>query len=170
MLIKFCFVLFFMLTTLTKAAADCNAAIPKTTPDEVFILYDDGTVIHQTTGLMWMRCMLGQTWDGANCSGSAQSYDWQNALQAVTGYAFAGYNDWRLPNKNELASIMEEACSVPTINTLAFPNASTPHVWSSSSSAADSKSAWAASFNSGRVGYGVKATAGGHVRLVRGGQ
>ena len=168
MLIEFCLVLFFMLSTLAEATADCNPAIPKTTPDETFSLHDDGTVTHQTTGLMWMRCVLGQTWNGATCSGSAQTYNWQTALQITEGYVFAGYSDWRLPNKNELASIVEEACYSPSINTLAFPNTPASYVWSSSSFAYNSDYAWTVYFYDGYVPNFKYSNA--HVRLVRGGQ
>ena len=169
MLIKSCFILFFMLVTLTQATAGCNPAVPETTPDSDFTLHNDGTVTHNTTGLMWMRCLLGQTWDGTTCSGPAQAYTWQNALQAATGYAFAGYSDWRLPNKNELASIVEEACFNPSINTSAFPNAPASLVWSSSPSAYGSDAAWSVSFYFGYV-LNLNKTLSSHVRLVRGGQ
>ena len=124
MLIKHCFVLLFTLAATELAVADCNTAIPKATPDNAFTVYNNGTVTHNKTGLMWMRCELGQTWDGttSTCGGTSQGYQWSAALQAADGYAFAGYSDWRLPNKNELASIVEWACINPAINTLVFPN------------------------------------------------
>ena len=75
------------------------------------------------TGLIWMRCSLGQMWDGAACSGTANTYTWQAALQAAfeinsgasnddgDGLAgFANETDWRLPNRNELESIVERRC------------------------------------------------------------
>ncbi len=132
MLIKHCFVLLFTLAATEMAVADCNNAIPKTTPDNAFTLHNNGTVTHNTTGLMWMRCQLGQTWDGTTCSGSSQGYTWSAALQAADSYAFSGYSDWRLPNKNELASIVERACFNPAINSTAFPNTPASYVWSSS--------------------------------------
>jgi hypothetical protein len=59
---------------------------------------------------MWMRCALGQNWNGATCTGSGQAYTWQAALQAAEGSSFAGYSDWRLPDIKELSSIVEQAC------------------------------------------------------------
>lgn len=101
-------------------------------------------------------------------SGSAPGFLWQPALQAAETHTFAGYSDWRLPNKNELASIVEEACVNPAINTLAFPNAHASYVWSSATYAYGSNGACYVHFNHGYVGSSNKTD--GHVRLVRGGQ
>ena len=170
MLIKQCFVLLFTLAATNMATAACNNASPKTTPDSAFILHNNGTVTHNKTGLMWMRCELGQTWDGATCSGSSQIYQWSAALQAAEGYAFAGYSDWRVPNKNELVSIVELACYSPAINTMAFPGAPASDVWSSSPYADYSYLAWYVAFNDGYVNNFSNKTGTYHVRLVRGGQ
>jgi hypothetical protein len=171
MSIKPYLVLMLTLVAADSAVAVCNNAMQKSTPDQAFTLHYDGTVIHNATALMWMRCVLGQTWEGATCTGSAQSYSWSDALQAANGYSFAGYSDWRLPNKNELASIVEEACYNPAINTFAFPDAPSWYVWSSSPHAYGPSSGgrWRGDFNYGHVekSYGIYDA---HVRLVRGGQ
>ncbi len=169
MFIKFCYLLIFTLALASSVMADCNNAIPRTTPDQAFTLYDDGTVTHNNTGLMWMRCQLGQTWNGSTCSGTAQTYNWQNALQMAESVSFAGYNDWRLPNKNELISIVERACYNPAINTTAFPNTASSGIWSSSQPAFRANSSWGMNFRDGSVDSVYK-PGNAHVRLVRGGQ
>ncbi len=165
-----------------SAIAVCNNATPKTTPDQEFTIHTDGTVTHSTTGLMWMRCFLGQTWDGNRCSGTPISYDWAASLQIADSYRYAGYNDWRLPNKNELVSIIEEACFRPAINTLVFPTIMVPNtpllVRTSSTRAYDSYlRRWIVNFDGGEVdddtttyenSNGVDVT-NFYVRLVRGG-
>ena len=54
----------------------CKDSIVATTPDANFTINSDGTVTHKTTGLMWMRCSLGQTWDGKTCKDMAAIYTW----------------------------------------------------------------------------------------------
>lgn len=172
---KPCYVLMLALVPVCSALGECNNAIPRTTPDQAFSIHDDGTVTHNITGLMWMRCLLGQTWTGTTCSGNAQVYNWAAALYAAEAFSFADYNDWRLPNKNELASLVERACYKPAINTTAFPNAyaegkvSSPN-WSSSENPNFSHTAWYVLFDSGTVGVSSYMAGEFFVRLVRGGQ
>lgn len=153
-----------------SSAATCRNDITASTPDQDFTLHNDGTVTHNSTGLMWMRCSLGQTWDGSTCTDVASTFTWQNALGAAQSHNFAGHSDWRLPNKNELASLVEQRCVSPAINSKIFP--STPpggSFWSSSPNASNSNNAWYVGFGNGRVSGGNK-DYGLQVRLVRAGQ
>jgi hypothetical protein len=159
------YVFFIALATANCLLADCNNAIHRTTPDQAFTLHDDGTVTHNTTGLMWMRCPVGQTWNGSTCGGKLYGYTWKIALQIAEEFSFAGYNDWRLPNKNELASIVERACQDPAINTAVFPNKDVSYVWSSSPNFGQ---AWSVDFGEGFVTPYAKYV-GSYVFLVRGG-
>jgi len=109
------------------------------TPD--FIDNDDGTVTHKVTGLMWMRCLTGQTWTGSICSGEVKEYTWNEAMSFVID--FAGHSDWRLPNLDELLSIIEKGKENPAINTIIFPTPSRQYsVWSSTSPWFDAGERW----------------------------
>lgn len=155
-----------------------------TTPTADFTDNRDGTVTHSRTGLVWMRCSLGQTWDGATCSGTAKKFLWQEAFQAAADLnaagGYAGHGDWRLPNIKEIDSIAELQCFDPAINLDVFPGTPPWRFWSSTPSmnANDPRFAWFISFadayvDDGRVvdfyfpDSGVKFAY--HVRLVRGG-
>ncbi|MBU4055376.1 MAG: DUF1566 domain-containing protein, partial [Proteobacteria bacterium] len=54
----------------------------------------DGTVTDTETGLMWQKDEAG-------------AMSWQNALTHCETMDLAGYDDWRLPNRNELQSIVD---------------------------------------------------------------
>ncbi len=99
-----------------------NGSVPPTTPSEDFALMDDGAVVrHKTTGVEWQRCSVGQTWNGDTCDDDdgVVRVPWFTAL----GIAEDAGDDWRLPNVNELRSIVEECqSSAPLINREVFPN------------------------------------------------
>jgi hypothetical protein len=171
-------------TTSVLAEVVCsneNTAVPATTPTTDFTLYSDGTVTHTRTGLMWMRCSLGWAWDGDRCNLYAGEpepvyYNWQDALNAAQDIndsgGFAGHTDWRLPNKNELESIVEQRCWNPAINEALFSAPTLrPYWWSSSPNANpfDNNSAWGVHFRDGDVQYADKSD-NHHVRLVRNAQ
>ncbi len=171
---------------LALQAQTCYDNIPVTTPTSAFTIHNDGTASHHKTGLMWMRCQLGRDWNGSTCSDSgesyvwqdvlqsADSYSWQSALQAADNIIYAGYDDWRLPNKNELASIVERSCVSPAINTTIFPNSYTGFtVLSSSPTVFYSNAIWTVDFDHGIVSTGINTGVINDfrfkVRLVRGG-
>ncbi len=139
-----------------------------TTPTTDFIDNHDGTVTHKTTGLVWMRCSMGQTWDGTTCTGTAKTYTYADAVALTT--TFAGNSDWRLPNIAELHTIVEWETYNPAINTALFPNTPTNnYYWSSSPVAYGSNVAWDIDFSSGYDVWNFKYS-NYYVRLVRVGQ
>jgi len=99
-----------------------------------FVIHSDGTVTDTRTGLMWMRCALGKTWNGATCTGNGkENFTWDQAM--TLRHDFAGHDDWRLPSIDELKSIVDKTRTPPAIDTIAFPNASDSIFWSSSRNA-----------------------------------
>lgn len=146
-----------------------NVAIPSVTPDEDFRVQADGTVLHRPTQLVWQRCAIGQSWTGTNCSGSAQLMDWATALDTAQNHVQAGAEDWRLPNRNELASIVETRCHSPAVNGNAFPSATSDWYWSSSPTTALDDQAWVVLFTDGDIQPAIVSGLYA-VRLVRGGR
>jgi hypothetical protein len=144
---------------------------------------DDGTVTDVKNKLQWMRCAVGQAWDGSTCQGTADKHKWEAARLVSSN--FAGYSDWRLPNIEELRSLAycssgkpatwsegkscEGAYLRPTINSYAFSNTPIASFWSSSFDDHFPAHAWFVVFGNGDALTGYK---GGtyHVRLVRNGQ
>ncbi len=116
----------------TIVSADCNERVANTTPTNRFVLKDDGTTTDTLTGLMWMRCSIGQTWDSGNCVGSPLMLNWEQALLMGQTTHFASASDWRLPYVSELKSILEASCYLPSINSTVFPNTENDAYWTSS--------------------------------------
>lgn len=61
------------------------------------------------TGLIWMRCSVGQTWTGSTCMGTPTKITGFSAHSFTAslkhGKGFAGHKDWRLPTPYELSTI-----------------------------------------------------------------
>lgn len=137
------------------------------------------TVTDTQTNLVWDRCPYGRT--GTNCTtGIAQEINWSDALNiAVTANQtnYRGYSDWRLPNRNELDSLVQRGSlfSSPDFGSVAndsvtFPLSYAIRYWTTTTYARGPDSAWHVDFQTGsthpvrkdRVNFM-------HVRLVRGG-
>jgi len=118
----------------------------------------DPLVTDNVTGLMWQGCEAGRT--GAMCeSGASATYTWVDALAYCEGLDWGGHTDWRLPNVDELTSIVDDHTYAPSIDTTAFP-ATTAHLfWSSTSRVAfaSESDAWMVYFIYGVVSYNGKA-------------
>ncbi|MBZ2189930.1 DUF1566 domain-containing protein [Alcanivorax sp. JB21] len=134
----------------TTCAGTENSHMLASTPTADFVDHGDGTVTHTPTGLMWKRCVEGQTWNSSNntCGGGGGSFNWQQALQRAqtvnasdSGAGFAGHNDWRLPNVKELLSITEQRCAGGVVNAVVFPGL-TGSVWTSTPYSANDNNAW----------------------------
>ena len=105
--------------------------------------------------------------NGGNCTGS--KCDVYAYVQAVNSSKLCGFNDWRLPSREELLTLVDlkAAYPRPTIDIDAFPNAANSYHWTSTVYDFDRRMAWFVYFGSGYDYYDYKSFAS-HVRLVRG--
>jgi hypothetical protein len=122
----------------------------------------NGTVTDKVTGLMWAK-----DYDGAGCNFGNQT-DWYNAIGWANGLTFAGYPDWRLPNRRELESLVEVGRYNPSIHPPYF-SASLDHYWSSTTYDISTAGAWYVEFRAGVVATEGKSDLCS-VRAVRGGE
>lgn len=117
-------------------AQNCDPALPASTPSTRFKPGEAGIVADRQTGLSWMRCALGQDWNGADCTGTPAKYPWAGALDAVDKFnrqgGYGGHADWRLPTLKELESIVEHQCYDPACNLEIFPATPITGFWTTS--------------------------------------
>ena len=171
----------------------CNSRIDASAPVARFD-FDQGagTAVDRQSGLMWQRCPMGYTFDDGGtpdtladdaCRAAGQAhYFWQEALQAAADQNSAGglggFQDWRVPNIHELASITERRCHHPALNLEVFPHTSDfaliSRYWSSSPAGFgfSGTTAWHWNFRQGTSGKDIIRTdtifsQKHYVRLVR---
>jgi len=132
--------------SVSNAQQFCLSTAPVSAPEENFLKFDNGQLLHVSTNLMWMRCSIGQTWDGETCSGEAEPYTWEQALELSVGYEFNGSTNWRLPNIKELSSITERSCTRPSVDVDLFPATPADDFWTSTPSMSDAERAWVVAF------------------------
>lgn len=130
--------------------------------------------------------VTGLLWEGKPSSGPRASTDTYTNLEnngsgdasgyvrTVNAAGLCGYNDWRLPNRHELQSLVyygrSNVLGVPaTIDEDWFPNTQgLGRYLSSSSYAGKSTQAWSVNFGNGDVGKHDERSSAAYVRLVRG--
>ena len=96
------------------------------------------------------------------------SMTWDSAISHCEALTLAGYDDWRLPNRRELRSIVDYTTYGPAIDTEYFPGTLSSNYWSSTTSP-DSTYAWLVHFFSGNE-YNYYKSDSYYVRAVRRGQ
>ena len=134
----------------------------------------DGTVMDNLTGLMWLK--------DADCFGARR---WEEALDIVADFntnptnydcvdydeSAAPYDDWRLPNRKELFSLIDASQYNPALpQRHPFTNADWTRIdfWTSTTHARYTNHAWYISMRYGQMGHKPKTTVwGSHVWLVR---
>jgi len=95
--------------------------------------------------------------------------NWQGAIDRCEGLTLGGHSDWRLPNINELKSIVDRSKSNPAIVDGFTQTSSYYYYWSSTTIEGSKDGAWGVYFSYGSVYYYSK-DGNGYVRCVRGGQ
>ncbi|MBN1534451.1 MAG: DUF1566 domain-containing protein [Spirochaetes bacterium] len=125
----------------------------------------DGTVTDLGTGLVWQKCSMGQ--NPLDCAGTETTTTWQGALQYCRSLPLDG-RSWRLPNINELTSIVDYTKSGPAVDTSIFPNTpsgSSKLYWSSTTSSGTSSAIYV-DFTSGATNQTGKTLTSPRVRCV----
>ena len=113
-----------------------------------------GTVIDQSTGLMWSKAT------------TAKGKTWAEAKAAAEAVRLGGYTDWRLPTRAELLTLVDDTRSNPAIDTTMFDCESDWYWTSTPLASSPSDCAWGVLFNLGNAYY-LHQGSGGRVRAVR---
>jgi len=153
-----------LVATSSMVRAECDPAKPIEPFAFRFELHG-GTVYDKSTDLTWMRCSQGQLWtEGGGCSGSVKLLDWDSAM----GLHLQGDANWRLPQRDELQSIVASNCKRPAIDETVFPGTPSIQYWTSTASGPSY--AWVVFFRTGMPTWNFLKTTPFAVRMVRTGR
>ncbi len=122
----------------------------------------NGVVTDSSTTLQWQD-------DYSNNENLIKITTWSEAISYCEDLALDDKNDWRLPNKNELLSLVDYSKVSPAIIGDIFENTSSDYYWSSTTYASGTSNAWYVAFYTGYTYYNDK-TGTVYVRCVRAGQ
>jgi len=114
----------------------------------------DGTITDNATGLVWQK------------QDDNTQRTFTNAIAYAEALDLGGHSDWRLPNINELITIVNRAGFNPAIDTTKFSATKSLHYWSSTADANAPTFAWYVNFSYGGS-FSSNKTTSYYVRCVR---
>ena len=115
----------------------------------------DKVVKDSVTNLVWQQTLL------------VEVKMWQEAIDYCEGLDYGTYQDWRLPNRNELMSIVDYSESSPAVNTAVFTGVLSASYWSTSEYFSNTGYVWDVNFQSGDSMHRDKVTHSHNVICVR---
>ena len=97
----------------------------------------------------WLRCSVGQRWDGKKCMGNVVNLSLDIVPEAIKIANEQLGGQWRLPTKAELTSIICKACPSPKIKKDIFPNTDNAPYWTGDQSIFNSRFYVSVNFHTG---------------------
>jgi len=115
---------------------------------------DNNTVTDKSSSLMWPRSLDLPL--SANSCAQAGKLSWQAALDFITclnNGNFLEHNDWKMPNADELATLLDHRAVYPAtyLASIGFTSFNKDYIWTSTSLAAAPYGAWLVSFYRGDI-------------------
>lgn len=103
---------------------------------------DPAVVLDSLTGLTWQR------------KASSDKFTWQDAKAHCAALILAGQDDWQLPHKDELLTLVKKTTTKPAIDATAFPDTEWAPFWTRTLyGPLPDTHAWGIDFEDGGDGY-----------------
>lgn len=151
-----------LLTNVFIALFICQSALAN---DRFTYSADGAEVTDVSTGLTWRRCSEGQQFSNDRCVGKATEHNFKGAL-AHTKSRATQQAAWRVPNIEELGTLVEKSARPAAIDASAFPDTVANRYWSSSPHDTDATQAMIVLFKDGHV-FKYHRNNKAYLRLVR---
>ncbi len=130
-------------------------------------LVRDHIVIDLQSGVEWMRCSVGQQWDGNSCAGAAVALNHDEIAKAIVIANEQLGPGWRLPSLAELEGLVCETCAPVKVELDSFPNTMAEPYWTGEVNSFASRHIWSVNFMTGHTYGRFFPTQRILVRLVR---
>ena len=116
---------------------------------------DSHLIIDLQSGVEWMRCSVGQQWNGTSCDGEIIRLNHHDVAKAIVIANEQLGGDWRLPTVKELQTIVSKVENRPddfeaNIDLETFPNTFAGPYWSSDKSFYSRQYQWSVNFFTGQ--------------------
>ena len=113
----------------------------------------DHIVIDLRSGVEWLRCSVGQRWNGAQCVGEIVKLNQEMSVKAIELANEQLGGNWRLPTRVELENIVCHECRHPKIDASIFPNTPAEPFWTGEQNQYSPRHIWSVNFFTGHT-YG----------------
>lgn len=113
--------------------------------DAEMVIDAEVTVKDNSSGLVWARCLLGQS--GSHCGGSPLAASWVDTLNKARGSELGGITNWRMPRIEEIEMLYAVGSSCLRES---FPGLGAATVWSASANIDYATDAWAFDVDAGK--------------------
>ena len=142
------------------------AVAPKVTTSGHFLVRDH-LVIDLQNAVEWMRCSVGQQWDGSACVGAAVALNHDEIAKAIVIANEQLGSGWRLPNRAELEGLVCKTCAPVKIELDSFPDTMAEPYWTGEVNSFAPRHIWSVNFMTGHTYGRFFPTQRILVRLVR---
>ena len=124
-------------------------------------------VVDLENGVEWMRCSVGQIWNGKECDGDPIQLTQDEAAKAIIIANEQLGPGWRLPSRRELEALVCKKCSPVKIELDSFPNTVAEPYWTGEVNGYAARHVWTVNFLTGHTYGRFFPTQEVLVRLVR---
>jgi hypothetical protein len=152
---------------LTGLAAMPMAALAQSDGEATPLQLQQFTIKDRANRLEWLRCSVGQIWNGYTCIGNPRMLSLDEARQAEALASKELGGQWRLPTLDELQTLVCMKCPLPKIDPRLYPSTPAAPFWTSSKNRWSIGRYWTVNFYTGHT-FGRNAPdMARYVRLVK---
>ena len=109
----------------------------------------DHLIIDLQSGVEWMRCSVGQQWNGTTCKGKIIRLNHDDVAKAIVIANEQLGGDWRLPSRKELEGLVCVICDNIKIDSDIFPQTMPEPYWTGEVNGFAARHFWSVNFMTG---------------------